>query len=129
MTARRWARDESGQLLLEFALTAIVFLFTILGTIDFGRAIWQYNMVSDLAQEGARWAAVHGTTGTSPAAATQAQVEAYLETRSLGFALTVTMTPSTVGGSGTTVSVQVQSPFVAATGLLPSSSMTLESTA
>src|ERR1041385_8795103 len=89
---RRAIHDNRGQSLVEFALCSIIFLVTLLGTIDFGRALWQYNMVSDLAQEGARWAAVHGTNGTSPAAATQAQLVSYLQTRDLGFSITVTMT-------------------------------------
>lgn len=129
MLTRRWVRDDRGQTLLEFAFTAMIFLLTTLGTIDFARAIWQYNMVSDLAQEGARYAVVHGPNGSSPTSATQANVQTYLEGRALGFTVIVTMTPLVVGSQGTTISVTVHSPFVAATRLLPTSSMTLQSTA
>ena len=128
MLFQRFRRDDRGQTLLEFAFTAIIFLLTVLGTIDFGRAIWQFNMVSDLAQEGARYAVVHGTNG-SPASIDAATVKTYLDTRSLSFPITVTLTPTTVGSQGTNITVQVQSTFVAATGLLPNSSLTLTSTA
>ena len=61
--ARRWLLgDDRGENIIEFALASTVFFTTIFGIIIFGIGVWQYNMVSDLAQEGARWASVHGST-------------------------------------------------------------------
>ena len=58
---RRGLRSERGQTLVEFALGLVLVVITLLGTVQFGVAIFRYNMVSDLAQEGARWAMVRGS--------------------------------------------------------------------
>jgi Flp pilus assembly protein TadG len=125
---RRGVRDDRGQSLVEFALASVLFLMTLFGTIEFGRAIWQYNMMSDLAQEGARWAAVHGVNSLAPAST--ADVQNYLNTRGLGFTFTVTTTPtpSTIG-QGSTITVQVSSSFTPITGLIPQATLPLQSTA
>jgi Flp pilus assembly protein TadG len=112
---------------VEFALASVVFFMTIFGTIEFGLAIWQYNMMSDLAQEGARWASVHGPTGSAPAPATQANVQTYVATRT-GLSVTVTTIPATVGASGSTISVRVASSFNPTTSFIPNSTMHLSST-
>lgn len=49
----------SGQALVEFALAITVFLALILGVVDFGRAVYEYNGVSQAAQAIARVASVH----------------------------------------------------------------------
>ena len=127
--SRQGLRDERGGTLLEFAFAAIVFLMTIFGTLEFGIAVWRYNMVSDLAQEGARWASVHGINSLSPASA--AEVQAFVQSRANGIqSLTVTTTPapSTLGG-GQTVTVTVQTAYAPLTGLIPQTTKTLRSTA
>ena len=121
---RRWTRDEDGATLLEFAFASVIFFMTLFGTIEFGRAVWQYNMMSDLAQEGARWAAVHGSTSLSPASA--AQVQTYVQSRSPGFSVTVTTTPApSTLIAGQAFTVQVQSSFTPSVDLIPHSTMTL----
>jgi Flp pilus assembly protein TadG len=130
--ARRWlvrARDERGQSLLEFALASVVFFVTVFGTIEFGLAVYQSNMVSDLAQEGARWASVHGSSSSSPA--TAAQLLTFVQGRSPGFTVTVTATPANPSAvaPGGTISVLVSSTFAPATALIPSATLTLQSTA
>jgi Flp pilus assembly protein TadG len=118
-----------GQALVEFALASVIFFATIFGTIEFGRAVWQYNMVSDLAQEGARWASVHGYYSLSPASSSD--VEAYIQARAVG--LTVTATASGPPSSlfpGSTVTVVVSSTFVPLpTALFPIWDLSLTSTA
>src|SRR5689334_18767810 len=79
---RRRLRDELGQDLVEFALPSTMFFATVFGTTVFGLAVWQYNMMADLAQEGARYAVVHGKSSSSPASA--ADVEAYVQGRAVG---------------------------------------------
>ena len=59
---RRRMGDDRGENLIEFALVSTIFFMTLFGTIIFGIGVWRYNMVADLAQEGARWASVHGST-------------------------------------------------------------------
>jgi Flp pilus assembly protein TadG len=124
----RFQREIAGQSLVEFALASVIFFVTIFGTIEFGRAIWAYNMVSDLAQEGARYAAVHGANGTPPSA-NQSTVQTYVQGRA-PFTIALTMSPSTVGGQGTTIAVTVSTNFTPMTAILPvTSTMTLQSTA
>jgi Flp pilus assembly protein TadG len=124
----RFVREERGQEIVEFALASFVFLMTIFGTLEFGLAVWRYNMVSNLAQEGARWASVRGSTSLAPASA--GDVLTYLNTRSTGLTINVTTTPdpSTLM-PGETLSVQVQTTFAPLTQLIPLTTMTLQSTA
>ena|SRR5207247_1790829 len=75
------ARPDTGSALVEFALSLTVFLMTLLGTAEFGLLVFQYNILSDLAQEGVRRAAVCGSTrGTSM----DCDVVAFVRSRSLG---------------------------------------------
>jgi Flp pilus assembly protein TadG len=125
----RWSREERGQSLAEFALASVVFFTLIFGIIQFGRAVFQYNTVSNLAQEGARWASVHGAASDTPG--TAAQLQSYVESRSPGFPVTVTATPANPSAvaPGNTVSVRVVSSFDPAVSLIPSATLSLESTA
>ena len=121
---------ERGQALVEFAFTSIVFFVTIFGVFEFGRAIWQYNVVSNLATEGVRRASVCGNY--SALASGDCNIQSFVSGRSLGFTVVATTTPSTLSTlqPGDVVTVQVQSTFVPAVGaLLPSKTMTLQSTA
>ncbi len=53
----RWLhRDERGQDLLEFAVSALVLLMLLAGIADFGGAFQQYIIVTNAAREGARFA-------------------------------------------------------------------------
>jgi len=65
---RRDRGRERGQALVEFSLAIIVFLTLMMGIVDFGRAIYQYNGVSQAAREIARATAAHpGSDFTSNA--------------------------------------------------------------
>jgi Flp pilus assembly protein TadG len=50
---RRLAQSERGQSLVELAITLPILLLLLLGTLDFGMAIFSYSMLRDSAQEGA----------------------------------------------------------------------------
>ncbi len=56
--SRRGSRRGLGQATVEFALVAILFFLLMLGIVDFGRAIWEYNTLSNATREGARFASV-----------------------------------------------------------------------
>jgi Flp pilus assembly protein TadG len=114
---------------VEFALSSVLFFTVVFGIVQFGLAVWQYNAVSNLAQEGARWASVRGSSSSMPA--TAAQLQTFVESRSPGFAVTVTATPTNPSAAtpGGVISVQVTSSFNMATPLIPAASMTLSSTA
>jgi len=52
------AREDSGQALVEFALVVPIFLFLLLGIVEFARAWNIYEVLTDAAREGARNAVV-----------------------------------------------------------------------
>jgi Flp pilus assembly protein TadG len=58
----RTGRIKGGQAIVEFALVLLVFLFMVLGVIDLGRGIFDYNALSDSAREGAREGVVSGNS-------------------------------------------------------------------
>jgi Flp pilus assembly protein TadG len=49
----RPAQNERGQSLVELAITLPILILLLLGTLDFGMAIFSYSMLRDSAQEGA----------------------------------------------------------------------------
>lgn len=55
-------RRERGSTLVEFAIGATVFLTVMFAVIEFGRALWVHNALSDAARRGARYAVVHPAT-------------------------------------------------------------------
>lgn len=57
---------ERGQALVEFALVGIVFFLLVLGMIDVGRAVWNYNTLAEATREGTRYAIVHGADSSAP---------------------------------------------------------------
>ncbi len=58
---------QRGQGLVEFSIGITIFLLLVMGTVDLGRLVYQYNGVAQAARELARVASVHpgGTLGTS----------------------------------------------------------------
>jgi Flp pilus assembly protein TadG len=55
-------RGERGAALVEFAIGATVFLTFMFTVIEFGRALWIHNALSDAARRGARYAVNHPAT-------------------------------------------------------------------
>jgi len=53
-------KKEKGQALVEFALTAILFLFLIFGIIEVGRLIFSVAAIRTAAREGARYGSAAG---------------------------------------------------------------------
>jgi Flp pilus assembly protein TadG len=51
--------NERGATLVEFSIAATVFLTVMFGVIEFGRALWTHNALTDAARKGARYAVVH----------------------------------------------------------------------
>src|ERR1044072_2529928 len=51
--------SERGATLVEFALAVTVLLTSMLAVIEFGRALWTHNALTDAARKGARYAVVH----------------------------------------------------------------------
>lgn len=69
-------REQRGTALVEFALVALPLFLILFGIIDFGRALNYYNDMTQLAGQGARFAAVNqepcatGQVGCTPGNAT-----------------------------------------------------------
>lgn len=55
----RLVRGERGQGLVEFSLAVTVFLTLVMGVVDLGRAVYQYNGAAEAARELARVTSVH----------------------------------------------------------------------
>jgi Flp pilus assembly protein TadG len=52
-------KNQRGSTLVEFAIGATVFLTVMFAVIEFGRALWVHNALSDAARRGARYAVTH----------------------------------------------------------------------
>jgi Flp pilus assembly protein TadG len=107
VTNRR-ARRQRGSQLTEVALVTIPFFTLVLGIIAGGYLVFLYDSTAFMAQQGARWASVRGSTSSSPA--TAASVQTYVDSQGAGLApgsLTVATTWSPNNNPGSTVTVQV----------------------
>ena len=51
--------NERGATLVEYSIAVMVFMVAMFAVIEFGRAIWVHNALSDAARRGARYAALH----------------------------------------------------------------------
>ena len=126
MTIRRRLRDASGATLVEFALCSMLFFTITFGTIEFGRMIFAYNIVSNAAREGVRYAAVRGSS--SGRAATADQVKQYVTSRSVGLLSTTNVTVTWPTDNAVGSVVQVQYSFTPIVSLLPQTAVNLSST-
>jgi hypothetical protein len=52
-------KNERGATLVEFSIAAVVFLMTMFAVLEFGRALWVHNALTDAARKGARYAVLH----------------------------------------------------------------------
>jgi Flp pilus assembly protein TadG len=77
---RRLVRSESGAELIEFALTLPLLLLIVLGIIESGFILQEYEVVTNAAREGARIAVLSTYAATQPARVnnTLARVNQYL---------------------------------------------------
>jgi len=51
--------NERGSTLIEFAIGITVFVTVMFAVLEFGRALWVHNALSDAARRGARYAVLH----------------------------------------------------------------------
>lgn len=57
--------NERGATLVEFSIGVTVFLVSMFGVVEFGRALWTHNALSDAARRGARYATVHSANDSA----------------------------------------------------------------
>lgn len=81
-------KAERGSTLVETAFVMTALLTVLLGIIDFGRALYTYSFVAQLARQGARWAIVRGSTCTMldhcPAQSGNTDIQPYIRGLSYG---------------------------------------------
>lgn len=56
---RNFKQDEKGSTLVEYAIGASVFLMAVFAVLEFGRALWVHNALTDAARQGARYAVLN----------------------------------------------------------------------
>lgn len=94
---------QRGASLVETVIVMGVLLALMFGIIDFGRALYTYSFVAQLARQGARWAIVRGANCTvlTPCPAVSGDVQTYVRGLSEGATDPSQMTVTAVW-SGTT---------------------------
>lgn len=103
-----------GQSLVEFSLILPILLIMLFAIVDFGRAFYTWNTLSNAAREGARTAAVQGNTASINTAVTNAM--GGLPSTSP----TLTRTYTNVqAAKGNTVTVQLNYQFTYVTPISP----------
>ena len=60
---QKFKQDERGASLVEYAISATVFIMATFAVLEFGRAVWAHNALSDAARRGARYAVLHQPSG------------------------------------------------------------------
>jgi Flp pilus assembly protein TadG len=142
---------ERGSALAETAVVMTVLLMLMFGIIDFGRALYTYSFVAQLAREGARWAIVRGgsctllttPSGTCPAKSGTTDIQPYIQslnegaTNASSIAATLSWQPppsdigcSTAGSNapGCMAVVTVTYPFTFMLPFLPKAGIPMSST-
>jgi Flp pilus assembly protein TadG len=101
---RRTRRGQRGQTVVEFALAGTVLLSLMFAVIDFGRALFTYNVVTNAARIGSRYAIVHGSSCTlAICPASSSAIQTYVLSKVSGLnpsQLTVTARWTTGSGCG-----------------------------
>jgi Flp pilus assembly protein TadG len=80
------AKAGSGQAMVEFAFMLLLLMIVLCGILDFTRALYVYNFVSEAAHEATRYAIVRGggtnsactITGTTPCPACTSDITTYV---------------------------------------------------
>lgn len=143
----RARKAERGSTMVEtaFALTAL--LTVLFGIIDFGRALYTYSFVAQLARQGARWAIVRGSTCSQldhcPAQSGTTDIQPYIQglnegattasrvSASLSFPNVNCSTGASGSGSnapGCVAKVVVSYPFNFMLPFMPKNALTITST-
>lgn len=118
-------RDERGQAMVELALVIPIVLVILFGIVDFGRALNYWNDETDLANIGARIAAVGSSAlPTTGPCANQASITAYVKcwaaidspelwnsSTGTGDITSVCISSPGAGAVGSDVTVQVKATF------------------
>jgi Flp pilus assembly protein TadG len=118
--------SNTGQAMLEFAMTSVVFFLLVFGITNFSMAVYTFNQVSYAAREGTRYASVRGATAPSPVGADD--VATFVKSEWAGenpdnLTVSTTWNPDNNPGSFVIVDVQYTFNFVMPFMNLPQLSM------
>ncbi|MGB9455270.1 MAG: TadE/TadG family type IV pilus assembly protein [Bryobacteraceae bacterium] len=125
----RRGRNERGSVLVEASLVSVPFFALLLGVLATGYLVFTYNSVSFMAQQGVRWASVHGNLSSQPA--TKATVQNYVRTQAAGLnstSIIVVTNWSPDENPGSTVSVNVSYTATPLVGWALPASLTMQCT-
>jgi len=81
-TMMRRRNGAKGAVMVEFALSFLLFLIVCIGVFEMSRAMWIYTTLSHAARQGARYAIVSGANAPTPA--TDASILAVVRKHSIG---------------------------------------------
>ncbi|MBV8552354.1 MAG: pilus assembly protein [Acidobacteriaceae bacterium] len=120
---RRCIKNESGQSLVEFSLSALMLTMLLLGMVDISRLLLVYTTVANAARAGTRYAVVHGADDPATVSQVQTVVKNFLAAAPLNTAATgLTIGVTYAGNSnavGSTVTVTVVYPYDPLTKYFP----------
>lgn len=130
---------ERGATLVESAVVLGVLLTLLFGIIDFGRALYTYSFVAQVARQGARWAIVRGSNCTMldhcPAQSGSGDIQPYVQSLSAGATngsnLSASLSFPSCSGSnapGCVAQVTVTYPFSFMLPGLPAGTLNISST-
>lgn len=123
---RRFAASCDGNVAIEFAFCASVFLMMLLAIAELARLIYTYHDLAQAARMAARYAIVHGAASGAPATASQiASIAATASSAITAAEVSVVFSPNNQTGSQITVSIA--HPFSFLFGFMPAGSFTLTS--
>jgi len=116
--------------MVEAALASSVALAILFGILEFGQAVWQYNLVAHAVRQGTRYAMVHGANAKTHATSTDiATVVKNQMPGTDGSKVNVTVTwPNGDNKPGSPVKVTVSYPFTFMGPYVPTGTYTLQST-
>lgn len=113
--------------MVEAALTLTITLMFIFGAMQFGQAVWAYNLIAHASRSATRYAITHGSKSSS--VATTDKVSSIVTGQTIGLSgvtTTTTWTPDKAPGS--TVKVKVSYTYNFIGPYMPSTSITMAST-
>jgi len=113
--------------MIEFTVTFLLFLVTLVALFELGRGVWTYTTVVHAAREGARLAMLRGDL-------TEEQIREAVQRNAVGLSsddLNVNVAYSPDNSRGAIVSTRVTYPFRFVTGalIIPNSTLTISTTA
>jgi Flp pilus assembly protein TadG len=62
---KHYKENERGSTLVEFSIGVTVFVMAMFAVLEFGRALWVHNALSDAARRGARYAVLHSSSDSA----------------------------------------------------------------